>query len=178
MAEIAQSARRRTHLNEYLAMGAMIAVGIATIVAAMSPSPAPVNVRELVGPMLAMFVLTAIVWLLMVVFRFGAVLKGAASIKYFRDYKTEPPDEWIERAARTFNNLMQVPALFYVTALLMMIIPWVDRAQINLAWIFVATRLLHTIIYIGLNSVPIRFAAWAVGCITLAVMWMRFALSV
>jgi hypothetical protein len=47
------------------------------------------------------------------------VLMGAASVEYFRDYKGLPPREWIERPARTFNNLMQVPTLFYVVALLL-----------------------------------------------------------
>jgi hypothetical protein len=178
MAETVQPTHSRPRFSEYLAVGTIIAAGVAIIVAATSRSPAPVDVRELVGPMLAMFALTATVWLLMALFRNGAVLYGAASVKYFHDYKTEPPDEWIERPARTFNNLMQVPALFYITALLMMIFPWVDRAQINLAWIFVATRVLHTIIYIGFNYVPFRFATYAVSCITLGVMWMRFALSV
>ena len=128
--------------------------------------------------MLAMFALTATVWLLMVLFRNGAVMYGAASVKYFRDYKTEPPAEWIERPTRNFDNLMHVPTLFYILALLMMIIPWVDRAQINLAWIFVAARVLHSIIFIGFNYVPFRFATYAVSCITLGVMWMRLALSV
>jgi hypothetical protein len=59
-------------------------------------------------------VATAAIWLLMVLSRNGAVLMGAASVEYFRDYKGLPARECIERPARTFNNLMQVPTLFYV----------------------------------------------------------------
>jgi hypothetical protein len=178
MTDAVQLTYRRPGFREYLALSGIVAAGVAIILVATSQSPAPADARQLVGPMLAMFALTAVVWVLMVFFRFGAVLYGAASIKYFRDYKTEPPAEWIERAARTFNNQMQVPMLFYTIALLMMIIPWADRVQVSLAWMFVVMRVIHTAIYIGFNYVPFRFATYAVSCITLGVMWIRFALSV
>jgi hypothetical protein len=178
MADTVQPTHRRRRLGEYLAVGAIVAVGLALIATATSRPPAAAGVRELVAPMLAMFALTGAVWLLMVLFRNGAVMSGVASIEYFRDYQSQPLDEWIERPARAFNNLMQVPVLFYILALLMMTIPWVDRAQIDLAWIFVAARVLHAVVYIGFNYVPFRFAIYAVSCITLGVMWMRFALSV
>ena len=53
----------------------------------------------------------------------------------------------------------------------------IDSSQIYLAWIFVVTRAVHAIIYIGFNHVPCRFATYAVSCITLGTMWARFALS-
>lgn len=167
----------RPRFSEYLAIGAIVTAG-ASIIAVASRSPAPAGVRELIAPMLAMFALTAAVWLLMVLSRFGAVIYGAASIRYFHDYRTEPPSEWIERAARTFNNQMEVPALFYTVSLLMMVVPWVDRAQVNLAWTFVVARLIHSIIYIGFNYVPFRFATYAVSCMCLGMMWIRLALHV
>jgi hypothetical protein len=177
MTEAAQTVQSRPSVGEYLAVATVIAGGVTLNVEAARLSPVPSEVRDLVLPMLAMFALTATVWLLMVLLRNGAVLLGAASVIYFHDYKSEQPEEWLERPARTFNNLMQVPTLFYVVALLMIIIPWVDRTQIVLAWIYVAARLLHAIVYIGFNYVPLRFAIYAVSCITLGVMWARFALS-
>lgn len=178
MAELVQSERSHPRVTEYLAAGAIIAAGVILLVAVTRLPPAPADTRMLVRPMLAMFALTAAVWLLMVLFRNGAVMRGIVSIKYFHDYKSEIPDEWIERPGGTFNNLMQAPSLFYVITLLMMTTPWVDRVQIFLAWIFVGTRVLHAVVYIGFNYVPYRFATYAVSCITLAVIWVRFALSV
>jgi hypothetical protein len=177
MAEKTQATQARPSVGEYLAVGAIIAAGIALILAATGHSTSPATVRDLVSPMTAMFALTAAVWLLMALVRNGAVLFGAASIKYFKDYKADQPDERIERPARTFNNLMQAPMLFYVISLLMIAIPWVDRPQINLAWLYVGSRALHAVIYMGFNYVPFRFATYAVSCITLAVMWARFALA-
>lgn len=177
MTESAALVPPRPSVAEYLAVGAILVAGVASNIAVTHGSIAPAATRELLLPMIAMFVLTAAVWVLMVVFRNGAVLLGAASLAYFRTYMSEKPDEWIERPARTFNNLMQAPMLFYVVALLMTAIPWADRAQISLAWIYVASRAIHALIYIGFNYVPFRFATYSVSCITLGTMWARLALE-
>lgn len=168
--------KSRPSLGEYLAVGAIIAAGAAAIVS-LSGRPALVEARDLAYPMIAMFALTAAVWLLMVISRNGAVLFGAASVRYFRDYNTDPPGEWLERPARTFNNLMQAPTLFYVVALLSIALRNIDASQVALAWMFVATRAAHAAVYILFNHVPTRFAFYAVSCIALAVMWARLGLS-
>jgi hypothetical protein len=168
----------RPSAREYVAVAAIVAGGVALIVAATRAPAAAADVRELVLPLVAMFGVTAVVWMLMVLFRNGAVFFGAASLRYFRDYQAKAPQEWIERPTRAFNNLMQAPTLFYVVALLMIALHNVDASQVLLAWIYVASRTLHAVIHIGFNYVPFRFAVYAVSCITLAVMWARLALSV
>jgi hypothetical protein len=177
MAKFEQGGRRRPSSSEYLAVSAIIVAGVLAI-AALSTRPAiPADPTDIVSPMIAMFALTAAVWLLMVISRNGAVLLGGASLQYFRDYETEPPSEWIERPARAFNNLMQVPTLFYVVMLMMIALHSVDALQLSLAWMYVASRAIHAAIYILFNHVPFRFAVYAVSCITLAIMWARFALN-
>jgi hypothetical protein len=92
-----------------------------------------------------------------------------------RTYTSEAPPEWIERPARTFMNLLEVPLLFYVVVVLMLETHRFDQAQVALSWVFVGTRVAHAIVYIAFNCVPLRFAAYIAGCITLGVIWMRFA---
>jgi hypothetical protein len=128
-----------------------------------------------IGPIVALVGLTGVVWLLMVLLRNYAILRGLSSAQYYVDYKSYVPDEWIERPARTFNNLMQVPILFYALCILMLVTNKVDGGQLMLAWTFVATRVAHALVYIALNRVPYRFACWIAGCITLGVLWVRFA---
>lgn len=133
----------------------------------------------LVAPMAALFTLTALVWLMMVVARNVAVIRGQASIGYFADYKSNiPVDDRFERPARTFNNLMQVPSLFYVICLLMVAEKEGDNVQIALAWAFVALRYAHAFIYVAVNWVPYRFATWASSCIILGALWFRFVTAV
>lgn len=129
----------------------------------------------LIAPMAALFTLTGLVWLIMVIVRNLAVIRGYATIQYFSDFKSDTPaDDRLERPARTFNNLMQVPTLFYAICILILVAKETDNAQIVLAWTFVVLRWLHAIIYIAVNWVPYRFATWASSCITLGVIWFRF----
>jgi hypothetical protein len=176
-AEKARIYGERPSLREYLAIAIVVAAGIVSVGWASTLPQAPAELREIVIPMIAMFALTSAVWLLMVIARNIAVLLGAVSVKYFHDYGDGAPDEWIERPARTFNNLMQAPTLFYVVALLVIVLHSVDASQVSLAWIYVASRAVHATIYIVFNYVPLRFASYAVSCIALAAMWARLALS-
>ena len=138
-----------------------------------SPSPSP---ERLIAPMEALVAVTAVVWLLMVGFRNGTILWGVTHPGYYRDYTSHQPPEWVERPARAFNNLLQAPILFYVICLLMMVTGRLDESQITLAWVYVAMRVVHAVIYLGWNYVPFRFASWVASCITLGVLWWRFAL--
>jgi hypothetical protein len=142
---------------------------------AAEPAPRP---EQLLGPVLAQVALIASVWLLMAVVRNVATMRGLASPEYYLRYASNAPADWIERPARTFNNLMQMPSLFYAVCAFMLITHRLDRAQLAYAWLFVALRLLHAVIYIGWNPLPYRFATWIMGCITLFVLWTRFALQI
>jgi hypothetical protein len=138
---------------------------------------ASVNSIELIRPIVALVALTGIVWALMVVVRNTAVFRGAASIGYYRGYTGNAPPEWIERPARAFMNLLEVPVLFYVVCLLMLVTQRFDATQVALAWTFVALRAAHAAIHIGWNDVRFRFFAYLSGCLVLAAIWVRFAIS-
>jgi hypothetical protein len=111
----------------------------------------------------------------MVVYRNVALIRGSASKRYFRTFTADQPAEWVERPARTYMNLLELPVLFYVVCLLMLTTGRFDSVQVSLAWVFVITRYVHAFIYIGFNYVPLRFAAFLTGVFTLAVIWTRFA---
>ena len=174
MAAVARFERPR--LWEYGLVAVVVGIAIVLIVQVTGSPAIPASAHDLVMPMCAMFTLTAGVWFLMAVVRNAVVLFGRASVAYFRDYRdANAPEEWIERPARNFNNLMQVPALFYVAALTIIVSGKPDIAQVGLAWTFVGFRLAHSIIHITVNYVPLRFAFYASSCIVLAVMWTRLA---
>lgn len=172
-----KSSRERPPLREYFVVIAIILVGAAIIGALLQSAGRPAEPRQLVQPIIAMFALTAVVWLLMLLWRNFAVFLRRASVRYYQDYRSDPPDEWIERPARAFNNLMQLPMLFYVIAILMIITPWTDRAQIDLAWMFIGARALHAANFIAFASLPFRFAFYAISSAVLAILWMRFAIN-
>jgi hypothetical protein len=106
-----------------------------------------------------------------------AVFRGTVSARYYLDYVSEVPSEKLERPARTFNNLLQVPMLFYAACALMMATGNVDAAQVTIAWLYVALRVLHAVVYIAFNRLAYRFSLFAASCIALGVLWTRFALQ-
>jgi hypothetical protein len=115
------------------------------------------------------------VWLLMVVFRNIAFIRGKVSERYFQTFTVDAPAEWVERPTRAYMNLLELPILFYVAAALMLITQTFDSVQVSLAWLFVFTRCAHAFIYIAFNYIPLRFVSYLTGVITLGVLWARFA---
>lgn len=134
--------------------------------------------RALLAPVLTLVGLTFAVLIFTAVVRNVAVAMGRASIRYYETYREGAPGGWIERPAKTYDNLLQLPMLFYLVCVLGIVTGWSDGTQVALAWLFVATRVVHAFVYIRFNVVPYRFAAFASGVLTLIVMWGRFALAV
>lgn len=169
----------RTLGATYLLIGVILAAFAAMlagiVLATPGASPFGREPEALIRPVVALAGLTALVWCLMVVWRNLALVRGNASPRYFRTFTSDPPAEWVERPARTYMNLLELPVLFYVASALMLITGKFDGIQVALAWVFVLTRCVHAFIYIGFNYVPLRFVAFAASSLTLGVLWARFA---
>ena len=163
--------------SDYIAVAIILVatVGLLTQVTRWSEGPPPIP-GALIPPVVALVALTGLVLLITAVVRNLAVLRGEASQRYYLDYATDAPSERVERPARTFNNLFQVPMLFYVACALMIATDQIDRIQVTLAWLYVAARAVHAIIYIVFNRIAYRFAVYLASCIILGVLWTRFAI--
>ena len=159
------------YLVVYTALFACIALAVRMFQREASATPSD----ALVPPLFAMFGLTAVVWLLMAGLRNLMVALGRASMRYYHSYAHDAPAEWIERPARTFNNLMQVPLVFYAVCLIAMALDRVDTVQVNLAWMFVVLRIVHASIMLAWNFVPYRFAAYNAAMIALVALALRVA---
>lgn len=170
----------RQLLRQYGLIGSLLAAFLALLwfVLAQPLSASVPEQRLLVQPVIALVGLTGVVWVLMFVYRNVAVARGAASVGYYQTYGADAPPEWVERPARTFMNLLEVPVLFYVACILMLQTGLWDSTQVSLAWLFVGTRFVHAVVYIGINYVPLRLVTYMMGCITLAVIWFRFAAGI
>ena len=170
--------RTNTIGAKYLVLGVILAAFVAVLVAVVRTTPASAYIVQgaaLIQPVVALVVLTAIVGVMMVVYRNVALIRGAATARYFQTFTADQPAEWVERPTRTYMNLLELPVLFYVVCLLMLATGRFDSVQVSLAWLFVITRYVHAFIYIGFNHVPLRFTAFLAGVLTLAVIWTRFA---
>jgi hypothetical protein len=72
------------------------------------------------------------------------------------------PDE-VRKVANNIRNQFQVPVLFFVLVLALFSRGSADVFTVVLAWLFVASRVVHTYIHIGSNYVPKRTRAFTVG---------------
>lgn len=126
------------------------------------------------GAVYALVALTFLVGLWMGWVRTIAVRRGEVDPEYFKLNSGRIADRPAQ-AANNFRNLFELPVLFYVLAVLMLILDDVDVTQVVLAWLFVVTRYLHSFIHLGYNRVEHRFFAYVAGLLVLLVMWLRFA---
>lgn len=163
----------------YLLLGAILAAFVAMLAATVTLTPGAAQFghepQALIRPVVALVSLTALVWCLMVARRNLAVIRGNVAVRYFQAYTSDAPAEWVERPARAYMNLLELPVLFYVACALMLATGKFDGVQIALAWVFVLIRCIHAFIHIGFNYVPLRFTAFFAGSVTLGVLWVRFA---
>ena len=87
------------------------------------------------------------------------------------------PDDSV-KIANCVLNQFQLPVLFYLLCVLLMITANLSTQQIIFAWIFVASRVFHVFIHTGTNYVLHRFYAFLAGFVTLIVMWLLFAFDI
>ncbi len=128
---------------------------------------------ELIYPMAAMVLLTIIVLIRMVRGRFAAVRSGTVDARFYKTYQgdnTEPRQA--AQNARHFTNLFENPVLFYVACVIAMISGLGGTVMLVLAWLFVATRIVHAVIHLTSNRIPQRIAAYASSWTVLAAMWL------
>ena len=81
----------------------------------------------------------------------------------------------MQQISNCYHNQFQLPLLFYVLTILVIITRHADFVFVVMAWLFVLTRLLHAYIHTGSNFVRHRFNAFALGATILLAMWLIFA---
>jgi hypothetical protein len=90
-------------------------------------------------------------------------------------------DAWPDYVLKVNNNIrnqFEVPVIFYVLVLLMWLIQSINIVMHILAWLFVASRILHSIIHVGSNYVPKRRKIFMFGCLILIIMTFYLAYSI
>jgi hypothetical protein len=71
------------------------------------------------------------------------------------------------------KNLFEMPVLFYLAAMLAMVLLIQDVLLIRLAWGFVILRSVHSVVHCTYNRVMHRFIAYIASCLFLILMWIR-----
>lgn len=109
--------------------------------------------------------------------RVGAVKRGEVQFKDISLRQQNWPAR-VTQVSNAFHNQLETPILFYAVVAFLMITSQVDTLFVVLAWLFVLARLFHAYIHTTINQQPYRFYGYAASSITLAVMWVLFAVRI
>lgn len=81
------------------------------------------------------------------------------------------------RASDNYNHLLELPVVFYVLCLTAIAAGHMPGWLPAFAWLFVATRVVHSAIQCTYNKVMHRFWIFLAGFFLVFAMWMAFAIS-
>jgi hypothetical protein len=135
------------------------------------------SVPAILAPLFVQVLLTLALMLGMMVFRGKAVLRGETRLESIA--MREP--NWPRQAtlfANCFGNQFELPVLFYVLTILSMMTRHADLVFVLLAWVFVALRVLQTLVHVTTNDIRLRGSFYAAGAIVLLVMWLIFVVKI
>lgn len=129
--------------------------------------------------LLPVFVHAATVFV--IAFRMGlgrraAVLQGETKLRDIALGNSKWPEP-LRKLSNNFDNQFQIPMMFYGLTAFVIATGMADTVTALLAWIFVASRLVHSWIHTSSNYVPHRFYAFLAGVIALIAMWVWFGVK-
>lgn len=86
--------------------------------------------------------------------------------------------EMIQKLGRAFHNQLEMPLLFYVLAILILVTEVQAQILLNMAWLYVGLRYLHALIHIFYNIVIIRFSVFLLSSLVLLASWVLFLFEI
>jgi len=130
-------------------------------------------------PLLALVLLTFIVWVYMYITRLSEISRKSINPQSL-DTRVHGQALLTDSPAPSDNlkNLFELPVLFYVAILLSLVLLIQDRLLVQLAWVYVALRYVHSFVHCTNNRVMHRFVVYAVSCLVLMFIWARLAVYI
>jgi len=125
----------------------------------------------LLTPVLALVVLTLIVWIWMYATRIPAMQKVGIQPQdaRFPGSLDRLPDS-ARQVADNYNHLMEQPTIFYALVFYIAVAGHADQPHVWLAWAYVGLRVVHTLIQCTINVVNLRFSVFTLSTLVLMVM--------
>ena len=126
------------------------------------------NQVALLTPVLVLIIWTFTIFLIMSYGR-ARFMKDPQDAAHTKDLKGTLPT-WVERTADNYNHLFEQPIAFYVVTLATALINSIDPLIIQLAWVFVILRIIHSLVQLTFNLVLVRFMIFLIGWLIIAYM--------
>ena len=129
---------------------------------------------SMLTPVLALIVLSLIVWIWMYATRIPAMQKAGIDPQTARHPGSlDGLPAAARQVADNYNHLMEQPTIFYALVFFIVLAGHSDQLHVYLAWAYVVLRLFHTLIQCTINTVTMRFSVFALSTMVLMVMAAR-----
>ncbi|WP_100550610.1 MAPEG family protein [Caedibacter taeniospiralis] len=132
-------------------------------------------------PVIVMMILTIISVFITLFSRIQAIRKDKISLDDLRSmdfYKKEHP--WLEITSRHLDNLFQMPVLFYICFIIILLTPALMKIHyfLVLGWLFVSFRIINSIIHLSTNNLSLRLCSFLVStaCLFTMILMLLFEL--
>lgn len=125
-------------------------------------------------PAAALVALTFLMLGAILVARVSAARRGEVRPKDFALGESERVPASVKLVNRNYMSLLELPILFYVLIILLMVTNTASDLQLMLAWAFVILRVVHSLVHVTVNHIFIRLIAFAGSVSVLIVMWILF----
>lgn len=123
-------------------------------------------------PSIAMFFLTGSLLLSLGLSRFIAIKQNKVSIRYYTKYTEGEQPQRLHILGRHVQNHFEVPPLFHIGVILIFVTNTVTDVNLAAACLFVAFRVVHTLIHLTNNNVSQRFFCFGLSLVCLTTMWV------
>ena len=135
------------------------------------------SLQMILAPLFVQVALTLGLMFLMAVRRASALRGGHAREDNIAMREPNWPPSALQ-AAYSYSNQFELPVLFYVLTILVIITSKADLAFVLLAWVFVVLRLLQAFVHVTSNRIRYRGLFFAASAIVLTIMWVVFMLRI
>jgi hypothetical protein len=103
--------------------------------------------------------------------RVQALKRGEISFGYFKTYDSNPP-EILKLFQNNVNNQFQIPVVFMISVLGLIVIERVSISSVLLGYAFIFSRIVHFYTHVYKNDVRVRAISYALGLLFVLLMWL------
>ncbi|MDG2116579.1 MAG: MAPEG family protein [Porticoccaceae bacterium] len=133
---------------------------------------------DIIYPVFCLVILTFFMIAATGITRLISVRRRQVHPRYYVLMSGDTPPDYVQKIGRNMANLLEVPVLFYLLAVLVILFEISSQLLVDLAWLYVVLRLVHSIIHISYNNVPHRLIVFVLSVVTLMIMWFQFMMLV
>lgn len=134
----------------------------------------------LIAPVVALIIWSLIVLIWLYARRIPAMSAAKINPEQFKDDPTAkeklPPGA--RRVAANYTHLMEQPTIFYAVCFALQFLGQTHPMNIGLAWLYVALRIVHSLVQGTVNVIWLRFLIFVASTIVLAFLAVHAAMGV